>query len=195
MLLPRQATPQMTQQEHKPLKLEADEDGQLSPLFAAAWGGDVTAAEKALDAGEAVNARDADAAWTALTFAAFQGHTAVAELLLARGADVDSKTTDDATPLMLAVGLTVPGLDPGLIHFLSSVNVKCRRHDYSSRLMLPHRVCGQRPAGTDPDIDVAAGWPVPFSRHLDPLHPASGQPSMALSRGRFNLVRIRDSAA
>ena len=124
MLLPRQATPQMTQQEHKPLKLEADEDGQLSPLFAAAWGGDVTAAEKALDAGEAVNARDADAAWTALTFAAFQGHTAVAELLLARGADVDSKTTDDATPLMLAVGLTVPGLDPGLIHqFLSSVNV------------------------------------------------------------------------
>ena len=108
MLLPRQATPQMTQQEHKPLKLEADEDGQLSPLFAAAWGGDVTAAEKALDAGEAVNARDADAAWTALTFAAFQGHTAVAELLLARGADVDSKTTDDATPLMLAVGFVRP---------------------------------------------------------------------------------------
>ena len=103
LLLPDHATPQMTQQEHKPLKLEADEDGQLPPLFAAAWGGDITATEQALDAGAAVNAHDADAAWTALTFAAFQGHTAVAKLLLARGADVDSKTTDDATPLMLAV--------------------------------------------------------------------------------------------
>jgi ankyrin repeat protein len=54
-----------------------------------------------------VNAKT-NSGWTPLVVAAVRGHKEVAELLIAKGADVSAKNDDGETPLDLAIGRKHP---------------------------------------------------------------------------------------
>ncbi len=60
--------------------------------------GDVNRTQRLLDRGAALEGP----AWTALHYAATQGHDAVMSLLISRGARVDARAPDGSTALMLA---------------------------------------------------------------------------------------------
>ena len=60
-----------------------------------------------------MNAKE-DAGWTALFFAVAEGHIAVANLLINRGANVNARNRQGITPL----GLAVQKHDRGMRHFL-----------------------------------------------------------------------------
>lgn len=69
-------------------------------LQLAAWRGHIDAVRWLLDHGAPVN-RDGKA-WSALHYAVFAGHREIADLLLARGADVNARAPNDASVLMMA---------------------------------------------------------------------------------------------
>ena len=70
-------------------------------LLYAAEKGNIEAVKWHLDAGADVNAQDNDIRWTPLHVAAAFGHKEIAELLIAKGADVSANTTTRGTPLHL----------------------------------------------------------------------------------------------
>ena len=70
------------------------------PLQLAAWNGHMEAVRWLLDHGAALN-RDGNR-WGALHYAVFNGHGEVARYLVERGAEVDARTPNGSTPLMLA---------------------------------------------------------------------------------------------
>ena len=67
-------------------------------ILDAATDGNIEAVKKHLAAGMDVNTRDNNK-WTPLHYAAYYGHKAVAELLIAEVADVNAKSDDGWTPL------------------------------------------------------------------------------------------------
>lgn len=69
-------------------------------LQLAAWRGQMEAVRWLLDHGAQVN-RDGDQ-WAALHYAVFAGRQEVAQLLMARGADVNARSTNGSTVLMMA---------------------------------------------------------------------------------------------
>jgi ankyrin repeat protein len=70
-------------------------------LLLAAWQGHQKAMDWLIAHGAQVNRKPGR--WTALHYAAFSGHAALAEDLLARGADIDARSPNGATPLMMAI--------------------------------------------------------------------------------------------
>ena len=70
-------------------------------LMHAAWRGNLAAVELLLAAGAQVNAPPMR--WSALHYAAFAGHRDIVARLLERGADIDARSTNGSTPLMMAV--------------------------------------------------------------------------------------------
>jgi hypothetical protein len=115
-LIERGASPTATDKEKTdPLKWAALRSGWVKAHQ------NVKLAEALLDAGAAVEARDKNG-YTPLMWAANRGATKLVELLLARGADVNAKTTEKGnsgrTALMLAQGiaavrvLLAAGADP-----------------------------------------------------------------------------------
>jgi ankyrin repeat protein len=66
-------------------------------LLDAAWDGNIEAVKQHLDAGANVNAKEDGE--TPLHMAALSGPKEVAELLIAKGADVNAKDEDGVTPL------------------------------------------------------------------------------------------------
>ena len=74
-------------------------------IHIAAINGDIEAIKQHLAAGTAVNAKT-DVGTTPLFYAAGDGHKEIAELLIAKGADVNAKSSNDAllvTPLDAAI--------------------------------------------------------------------------------------------
>ncbi len=68
-------------------------------LQLAAWRGHLDAVRWLLDRGATVNREGKK--WNALHYAAFAGHAEIARLLIDRGADVDARTPNDSTALMM----------------------------------------------------------------------------------------------
>lgn len=66
----------------------------------AAWNGHGAAVRWLLDHGAVLNREDKK--WNALHYAVFNGHTNLASELIQRGADVDARSPNGSTPLMLA---------------------------------------------------------------------------------------------
>lgn len=108
----------------------------MSPLYAAARRGDVSAVAAVLDAGADPDGPGDDHGTTALTVAAFQGHVDVVRLLLARGADIDRSQPLAAAArnertgiisLLLDAGasLTAEGTD-GLTAFMAAASMSPR---------------------------------------------------------------------
>ncbi len=72
-----------------------------SALALAAWRGKMDAVRWLLERGARINAPARS--WSPLHYAVFGGHTAVAEYLLAQGADIDAQSTNGSSVLMMAV--------------------------------------------------------------------------------------------
>lgn len=70
-------------------------------LALAAWRGQLDAVRWLLEKGAAINAPSRQ--WSALHYAVFAGHHDVAELLMARGADIDALSTNGSSVLMMAI--------------------------------------------------------------------------------------------
>lgn len=70
-------------------------------LQLAAWNGRVEAVKWLLERGASVVRGDKQ--WSALHYAAFAGHKEIADLLLERGADINARTPNGSTALMMAV--------------------------------------------------------------------------------------------
>lgn len=77
----------------------ANRNGE-QPLQLAAWNGHLEAVKWLLEHGAALN-RDGNY-WGALHYAIFNGHAEVARYLLGRGADVNARSPNGSTPLMIA---------------------------------------------------------------------------------------------
>ncbi|RKT59390.1 hypothetical protein DFR40_1277 [Azonexus fungiphilus] len=72
-----------------------------SALALAAWRGQMEAVQWLVERGARINAGDRQ--WSPLHYAVFGGHEAVADYLMARGADIEALTTNGSSALMLAV--------------------------------------------------------------------------------------------
>lgn len=70
-------------------------------LLLAAWKGQIGAVSWLLDHGAAVNRPNGQ--WTALHYGAFAGHQEVVDLLLARGGDINARSPNGSSVLMMAV--------------------------------------------------------------------------------------------
>lgn len=80
-------------------------DERAHALLAAARRGDIVEARDLLERGADPEARSPMSGWTPLIVASMQGHTEVALLLLAAGADPDARGLDGWTALRFAVSL------------------------------------------------------------------------------------------
>lgn len=85
--------------EHGANPRRANRNGE-QPLQLAAWNNHVEAVKWLLDHGAVLN-RDGNY-WGALHYAVFNGHTDLARYLISRGADVNAKSQNGSTPIMMA---------------------------------------------------------------------------------------------
>jgi len=72
-----------------------------SALVLAAWRGNLDVVQWLVDRGARINAPRRQ--WSALHYAVFAGHDAVADYLLAQGADIDALSTNGSSVLMMAI--------------------------------------------------------------------------------------------
>lgn len=97
--------------------VKAEDD--ITTLIEAASGGHAAAVSTLLDAGADVNdaCRVQDATgWTALHCASFGGFSDVINVLLVKGADLRSRTSDGLTPLLVAITASQPEAVKCLLH-------------------------------------------------------------------------------
>lgn len=103
------------------------ETGAASTLWAAAEAGDLGAIERQLSHGAAVNGLDGELHVTPLHRAALANRAKAAELLIRRGADVNSAATDGGTPLHAAAFVGNEEVVATLIANGADVNAANRR--------------------------------------------------------------------
>lgn len=72
-----------------------------SPLALAAWRGNKAIVQWLLERGARLNPGGRQ--WTALHYAVFAGHAEVADYLIEQGADINARSTNGSSPLMLAI--------------------------------------------------------------------------------------------
>ena len=92
------------------------------PLWEAAMRGNIEAVKQHLDAGADVNVKDDNWGATPLHFAARNGHKDVAELLVVKGAAMNTKDDDGRTPLHMVADIGHNGIAELLIAKGADVN-------------------------------------------------------------------------
>jgi hypothetical protein len=91
-------------------------------LMHAAWRGRLEAVHWLLDRGAQINRPGLQ--WSALHYAVFNGHDPVARLLIERGADINARSTNGSTPLMMAAREGREGLARMLLEFGADTTVE-----------------------------------------------------------------------
>jgi hypothetical protein len=97
------------------------------PLWEAAMRGNIEAVKQHLDAGADVNVKDDNWGATPLHFAARNGHKDVAELLVVKGAAMNTKDDDGRTPLHMVADIGHNGIAEFLIAKGADVNAKDKK--------------------------------------------------------------------
>ena len=97
---------------------------QSHNLWKAAAAGDLPAIKRALDDGAKLNALDPQFGITPLAWAALNGKTEAAKLLIEKGADVNAQNRDGATPLHAAAFLGYPEMAKLLIEKGADINAQ-----------------------------------------------------------------------
>ena len=97
------------------------------PLWEAAMRGNIEAVKQHLDAGADVNVKDDNWGATPLHFAARNGHKDVAELLVVKGAAMNTKDDDGRTPLHMVADIGHNGIAELLIAKGADVNAKDKK--------------------------------------------------------------------
>lgn len=72
-----------------------------TPIVMAAWRGNLAVVKWLLERGARINAPQRQ--WSALHYAVFSGHTEVADYLIEQGADIDARSTNGSSVLMMAI--------------------------------------------------------------------------------------------
>lgn len=130
-------------------QLEATNRFGETALMLAAWKNRKEAVRWLLSHGAAVHRPDHQ--WTALHYAAFAGHAEIVDLLLAAGADVNARSTNGSTVLMMAVReghealverLLAAGADVGLANDYGEDAVAWAMRQ--GRFALARRLAGQQ---------------------------------------------------
>lgn len=169
------------------LSLLACDQPKEKALFRAAWNGDSEQVLKLVSEGVDVNAREAGSYDTPLHYAAQQGQTSVAGLLIDKGADVHAVNSNGNSPLSLAARMGHTDTARLLIDRGASVNEdeawweKAPLHDAGSPL---YEAAGS--GHTDTIlllIDRGASVNTADRSGCTPLHAAAG-------RGRTDAARI-----
>jgi ankyrin repeat protein len=99
-------------------------DAQLTPLGHAANNGQLRVAQFLLDSGAEVNRSRDFNSWPPLLIAAANGHKAMVELLLAKGADVNSRDSSGQTALHLAAENGFQSVAEALLANKADVNAR-----------------------------------------------------------------------
>ena len=110
----------------------AKREGGGDELCRAVKSGDLQAVKIQVKNGVDVNARDSEFGVTALSWAALQGHTKIAEFLIERGTDVNAKNQDGATALHSAAFLGRAEIAKLLIQKGADVNAKNQKGETAS---------------------------------------------------------------
>src|SRR5215471_6539740 len=105
--------------------------GRRTPLMEAAASGSLDGVRRLLAEGAAVDDKDA-VGHSALSFAAWRGHSQVAKALIAAGADVNTSTNAGITPLMFAAGMGEADCVEVLLSAGANVNAKSKFDGYSA---------------------------------------------------------------
>lgn len=72
-----------------------------TPIVMAAWRGNLAVVKWLLERGARINAPQRQ--WSALHYAVFAGHAEVADYLIEQGADIDARSTNGSSVLMMAI--------------------------------------------------------------------------------------------
>ena len=115
------------------------------PLWEAAMRGNIEAVKQHLGAGADVNVKDDNWGATPLHFAARNGHKDVAELLVVKGAAMNTKDDDGRTPLHMVADIGHNGIAELLIAKGADVNAK----DKNGRTPLDWAVAWDEPEIAD----------------------------------------------
>jgi len=123
-------------------------------LLHAAWRGNLDAVKWLLAHGARVNRQPLQ--WTALHYAVFAGHDEVAQYLIGRGADINARSTNGSSVLMMAVYEGREELARKLVGFGADRSIKNDRGDGALEWAMKHRHLGIARLVSEPQQFAAA---------------------------------------
>ena len=127
-------------------------------LLHAAWRGNLEAVKWLLGHGAKINREPLQ--WTALHYAVFAGHSQLAQYLLERGADINARSTNGSSVLMMAAYEGHEALAQQLIGLGADPGVKNENGDGALEWAMKHQHLRIARIVSDPrQFATAAGWP------------------------------------
>ena len=158
-------------------------------LMHAAWRGKLEAVKWLLAHGAAVNS--AAGSWSALHYAAFAGHGDVVDALLAAGGDINARSANGSSPLMMAVYDDHPDTVRQLLQRGADTSVKNDRGDGALEWAFKFGRLGIARMVSNPQ-QFAAAASLPKSHWAEPVRSQpAGAPDDPLTKQIDELVDMR----